>query len=149
MQSINRSFVLMILMIATFGLAIAQAPEGGQGQGRRGGMRNLDPEEMAARQTERMTVDLSLTEAQQADVEAVNLEYAELMKAAMEENKGDRMAMREIMLDLRAKRMKAMKPVLDKEQYKAFRKAEMERQEAMQNRGPRGEGGRPPRPADN
>ncbi|MEL7340764.1 MAG: hypothetical protein AAGM67_09780 [Bacteroidota bacterium] len=147
MQSINRSFVLMILMIATFGLAIAQPPEAEPG--RRGGMRNLDPEQIALRQTKKMQTELELTEAQYFDVQAVNLEYAELMKAAMAENQGDRMAMREVMLDLRAKRIKAMKPVLEKDQYKAFRKAEMERQEAMQNRGPRGEGGRPPRPADN
>lgn len=147
MPQVSRSLALMILMIATFGLGIAQPP--GEGQGRRGGMRNLDPEEMAARQTEKMTVDLDLTEAQQADVEAINLEYAGLMKAAIAENQGDRMAMRDVMMDLRAKRIKAMKRVLEKDQYKAFRKAEMERQEAMQNRGPRGEGGRPPRPADN
>lgn len=129
----------MVLCMASLSLLQAQGP--GEGQGRRGGMRNIEPADMAKRQTERMTEDFALSEAQIPEVEAVNLKYAEMTKATMEENSDDRQAMRGLMTDIKAKRMKAMKAVLTKEQYKAFRKAEIERQEARQNRGPRGEGG--------
>ncbi|MFK7925148.1 MAG: hypothetical protein AB8H47_24540 [Bacteroidia bacterium] len=134
---------LMALLMASFSLLQAQGPGQGreEGQGRRGGMRNIEPADMAKRQTERMTEEFALSEAQIPEVQAVNLKYAEMTKAAMKENSDDRQAMRGIMTDIKAKRMKAMKDVLDKEQYKAFRKAEIERQEARQNRGPRGEGG--------
>jgi len=138
---------LIALFMASFSLLQAQAPNQGrgEGQGRRGGMRNVEPADMAKRQTERMTEEFALSEAQIPQVQAVNLKFAEMTKAAMEENREDREAMRGLMTDIKAKRMKAMKAVLDKEQYKAFRKAEIERQEARQNRGPRGGGG-PGRP---
>ena len=124
-QQLFKTVGLLTLMLTSFSLLHAQAPqrEGGERQGRRG-MRNIEPAEMAERQTERMTEDLALSEAQVPEVQAVNLEFAEMMKAGMEENRGDRQAMMGLMTDNRAKRMKAMKKVLNKEQYKAFRKAE-------------------------
>ncbi|MEL7534624.1 MAG: hypothetical protein AAFN10_25175 [Bacteroidota bacterium] len=141
-QQLFKTVGLVALLLVSFSLVQAQAPEQerGERQGRRGA-RNIEPADMAERQTKRMTEDLALSEAQIPEVEAVNLKYAEMMKAGFEANQDDRQAMAGLMTDIRAKRMKAMKAVLTKEQYKAFKKAEMERQESRQNRGPRGGGG--------
>ncbi|MEM6346769.1 MAG: hypothetical protein AAF927_22975 [Bacteroidota bacterium] len=140
-QQLFKTVGLLVLLLSGFNLMHAQTPQqgGGERQGRRS-MRNIEPTEMAERQTQRMVEDLALSEAQIPAVQAVNLEFAEMMKTGMTENRGDRQAMMGLMTDIRAKRMKAMKKVLTKEQYKAFRKAEIERQEARQNRGPRGGG---------
>ena len=85
---------------------------------RRGGPPNA--EEMANKQTEHMTEELSLSTDQVAKVEAINLDYAKRIQAAREENAGNRSAMKEIMTAIENEKAAEMKTVLTEDQYKSF-----------------------------
>lgn len=105
----------------------------------------MDPAQMANRQTEQMTELLALDDSQLEEVQAINLKYAEKMKAIRDEMRSggqdvDRMALSGMMTDLRAERGKEFKGVLTKDQYKTWKKEEMRRQEEWQNRSGRGPG---------
>lgn len=96
-------------------------------------MNNLTPEEAATLQTKKMTLHLDLTEAQQAKIQALNLEEAKARKAKMEENKSrresgemkqftkeDKFKMMNDRLDHQIAMKKKMKSILNEEQYKKW-----------------------------
>lgn len=134
--------VLFTSMLMMFGVMFlnAQPPQGG-GPGR------MEPTEMAKMQTEQMAKDLSLTDKQKTDIEAINLKYAKKMQEMFQAGpNGDREAMRKNMEEIQTSRNAEYKKVLTSEQYTKYEAAEKarreERQKRMQEgRGPGGEQG--------
>jgi len=102
------------------------------------GMGNVDPKEMAQRQTEELKKALNLNKDQEKKVLALNQKSAEQMSALREEmmsGGGDREAMREKMTKFREEQTAEMKKILTEDQYKKYEKYLEER------RGMRGQGG--------
>ncbi len=124
------SVVMTLIVISSLNLVIAQ-PGGG-----RGGP-NMDPAEMANRQTERMTTALELSEEQAANIKEINLTYADIVMEARENRSGDREEMREKMQGIRADRNEELKTVLTEEQYTTYLELEAKQRA---NRGERGKG---------
>jgi len=93
------------------------------------------PEEMAKRQTERMTTDLKLTPEQVAPVDSINLVFAKAQAKLIEKANGDFASVRDDMQKLNALRLEAFEKVLTKEQLDAYKQTMQER---MRNRGDRG-----------
>lgn len=130
----------------------AQGPDGEGRQGRRGQFRrNIEPEKMAERQTERMTEQLDLSASQQEEVYALNLKYAEKQKAILAQREDmDRMAMMNKVQMLTYKKDKELKKLLTKKQFKKYKKIRAKQMEERRQRfggqgrpggGPGGPGG--------
>ena len=116
----------------------AQGGMGGQrGMGGQGGMGGQAG--MMNRQNEMLFKDITLTDAQKAKVDSIQAKGREEMMAMMQGGGQDRSAMREVMMQVRAKQMADIRAVLTAAQQPVFDKnlAEM----------PQGPGGgrRPPR----
>ncbi len=139
-------FVALVLIGVT---AIGQ--EAGHRHDRKG-MKDLTPEQMATLQTKRMTLDLDLTQAQQQQMQALNLEEAKIRKSKMEERtskkEGDDAekptseavyAMKNAELDRQIAHKTAMKKVLSQEQYEKWEK--MGHKKGMHHRGHKGKEG--------
>jgi len=129
------------LVLVAFLFCVTTAIFAQPGQGRP----QFNPEDMAKRQTEWMTKELSLTDAQVAPVDSINLVYAK-KQAELFKPDGDREAMREKMTALNAEKEKAFAAVLTEEQLKKYK----ESARGMFGGGRRGNGdgqgqGRPPR----
>lgn len=122
--------VIMLTVCASF--SIAQ-----QGQG---GRSNMDPKEMAKRQTDQMKASLELTAEQLPKVEALNLKYAEKMDAVRANAQGDRDAMRSAMMPLRAEKDKELKELLTVEQWDKLLAVRKE----ARSKGGKGRGDKPP-----
>lgn len=106
-------------------------------------MNDFTPEEMAQLQTKQMTLDLDLTEAQQKQIMAINVENAKMKKSLMEErqkrmankdvkepSKDERLKMKNNILDYKIEMKKKMSEILDKEQFKKW---DAMNQEKMKN----------------
>ena len=93
---------------------------------------DFSPEEMAQLQTKKMTLALDLTEAQQQQISAINLENAKVRKAKMESrrqkvkgekpSKEDMLKMKNERLDAQIANKKRMKTILNAEQYEKWEK---------------------------
>ena len=96
---------------------------------------DLTPEQMATLQTKRMALKLDLTDAQQRDIQKINLENAnerqaqrEVYKKMRADNKGEkpsqeaRFNMMNERLDKQIAHKKQMKGILSKEQFEKFEK---------------------------
>jgi hypothetical protein len=96
-------------------------------------MNDYTPEQMAQIQTKQMTLALDLTEAQQKQIMAINLENAKLKKSFMEERqksmvngetkeptKEERFKMKNDMLDHKIEMKKKMSEILDKDQFEQW-----------------------------
>lgn len=96
-------------------------------------MKDLTPEEMATLQTKKMALHLDLTEAQQKQIQALNLEKAKYRKARMEErqkrmessemkrpSKEERLKMMNERLDRQIAMKQKMKSILNAEQYEKW-----------------------------
>ena len=95
------------------------------------------PEEMAKRQTERMTADLKLTPEQVAPVDSINLVFAQARAKVFEKANGDFASVREDMQKLSALQLEAFGKVLTDDQLATYKKQMEERRQ----RGPGGQGG--------
>jgi hypothetical protein len=107
-----------------------------QGERRRK-RRQLTPEQRAARLDKmmaRMKDSLSLNDDQVGKIKALNIKMREKMTAARKEYANDRQMMREEMMDLRIRYKKGVKRVLDKKQWRKFKKMEAERQKRRRER---------------
>lgn len=93
-----------------------------------------DPTEKAKKQTTQMVEKLSLNDEQATQVEAINVAYAEQMKAAREEVGKDREAMKSIMDNMNNNKNTELKAVLTSEQFQQY--------ETMQAQGKEGRGGK-------
>lgn len=133
-----RNLVLVVMLM--IGLcAVAQKPN--QEKRHRSYMNNMSPEQMATLQTKRMTLALDLTDAQQRQIQNLNLENAtkraEKMKEmqAKKENKElkrpsseERYNMQLAMLDHQIAQKRKMTKILDKEQYAKWENMKMNRE---------------------
>src|SRR5690606_21528812 len=119
--------------------AMAQKPN--QEKGQRSYMNNMSPEQMATLQTKRMTLALDLTDAQQKQIQSLNLENAtkraekmKAMKAKKETGElkkstsEDRYNMQLAMLDHQIAQKNKMRKILDKEQYVKWDKMKTNRE---------------------
>lgn len=125
------SFIVTLVLIS-FSTAIAQSPSG-QGQRR-------NPEEMATRQTERMTTDLKLNDKQKTEVAAINLKYAKLRSELFQANQGDREAARAKMQVMDTQKNDELKKALTADQFKLYEEQEKKRQEERRQRGDQHQG---------
>ncbi|MDR1762617.1 MAG: DUF4890 domain-containing protein [Dysgonamonadaceae bacterium] len=132
-----KKFLLMALLLCGSTVMFSQRPGGGPGGGQ------FSPEDFAKRQTEWMTKELNLTDAQIAPVDSVNLLYAKKQQELFKPD-GDREAMREAMQTINAEKEAAFAKILTEEQFKTYK----EKSREMFGRRGNGEN-RPPRPRDN
>ncbi|UOQ96999.1 DUF4890 domain-containing protein [Hymenobacter sp. 5317J-9] len=126
----------------TVGTAAAQTtPDGAgmQGPGRGYGRMQGSPEEMAKRQTERMTQELGLSADQAAKVQQIMMARGQEMQSMRGQMAGgDREAMRTQMQTMRTKYDAQFKEVLTADQYTKYTAMEADR---MNRGGGRGMGG--------
>ncbi|MBK8426981.1 MAG: DUF4890 domain-containing protein [Lewinellaceae bacterium] len=126
MKHILKLAISALLFLVVFTSMQAQPPGGGERP-------SMDPVKRAEKQTAMMTEQLTLSEAQAAKVQEINLKYAEKSKAMREANtSGDRTAMREQMTALRTAQDAELKTMLTSDQWAAWEKIQAEQRE---NRG--------------
>lgn len=118
-----------ILYLTCFILLIFQSYQA-KAQGRN--MQNLNPEEMAKRQTQMLKDSLNLSEEQITKVDAIHLKYAEKMKKVAD-SEGEQMEKFQEFQVLRTNQDFEIKKILDKEQAKKFQ-AMREAQRARRQR---------------
>lgn len=105
-------------------------------------MADYTPEEMAQIQTKQMTLELDLTEAQQKQIQQINLEKAKEHKAKYETRKSasiasqkekptkdERLKMKNDHLDSQIEMKKKMKSILNEEQFKKWEIISKEKRE--------------------
>lgn len=109
-MKLSIKFLAIIALFLTFNLT-ANAQRGGK---------SFNPEQMAEKQTTRMTEKLGLDETQTLKVQEINLVYAKKMQEAHESNKGNREAMKEIGTAIREEKNVEMQQVLTVEQFSAY-----------------------------
>ena len=121
----------MLLLVG----ATTMAQERSERRQHRGGMSDMTPEQIATLQTKKMTLALDLSEAQQSQIQALNLENAKARKAKMEERKAskedgerkkptseERFAMQSARLDAQLAQKEEMKKILSEEQMAKWEK---------------------------
>ena len=104
----KRLFVLSIMLIATISFATAQQRQ------------QMSTEERAKVQTERMEKLLTLTADQKTKIQAIDLELSKEMTTRMQNNQGDRDAMRTARQEIDKKRDEKYKAVLTADQFKKY-----------------------------
>ena len=99
--------------------------------------RDLTPEQMATMRTKQMTLAIDLSEAQQKDVLALNLKNAEKFSKSRGERKElteeERYEMKNKMLDAQIANQRAMRKILNDDQYERWRKMQKSRMSKMSN----------------
>jgi hypothetical protein len=101
------------------------------------GQRNMNPEDMAKRQTEQIKEAVGLNANQEKQVYDLNLETGKKMRALREQNQGGGFeGMREKMTELRTEQDKKMKEILSEDQWKKYEKYQEERRAQWGNRRP-------------
>ncbi|MCJ7465079.1 MAG: hypothetical protein MUO53_00100 [Maribacter sp.] len=123
--------VVLVLMLLVGATSIAQQ----DGKRQRDDMQDLTPEQMATLQTKKMTLDLDLTDAQQSQIQVLNLENAKMRQSKMAEYKANnesvekkeitseqRFAMQNERLDHQIAQKEKMKSILSQEQYEKWEK---------------------------
>jgi Spy/CpxP family protein refolding chaperone len=116
-----KKVALMIGLIAAIGLGNTSYSQDGPPPHKREKGTNVTPEERAAKRTERMKTELSLSEQQTKEVGALNLKHAQEMEALRAEAK-----------QKRAAHKAAIKAVLTDEQRKLLEQKEQENKENKQ-----------------
>lgn len=136
--------ILFVVLLFAAGATIAQERGGGQRpsksmNGRPGGQgrMQMDPEQMAQRQTQRLVDELKLNKDQEAKVLAINKKYIkdhpfdwQKMRDATDE---ERTKMREEMRKVQEDHNKEIKAVLTTEQAKLFDENLKKREEMRRN----------------
>jgi periplasmic protein CpxP/Spy len=87
----------------------------------------MTPDEMANRQTERMTKELKLDEKQKTAVSAINLKYAKLRKEISQANKEDKKVLQTKMKEVNVQKKAELKKVLTTDQFAQLEKMEQNR----------------------
>jgi hypothetical protein len=138
---------LIVLVVLMAGIsAMAQKPE--RERGNRGAMGDMTPEQIATLQTKKMTLALDLTDAQQEQIQRLNLENATARAAKMEEMKAkkesgeakkltseERYAMQTARLDHQIVQKEKMKEILNTEQYGKWEKMKKHREGQRRGKG--------------
>ena len=122
----QKNILLVIgLFISMMTFAQPPGPPGGQ----------MDPAEMAKKQTKEMVEDLGLDEEQATKVEAVNTKFAEKMQEMFKSGGGpggsdeEREAMHKKMDTLHSDKDADLKEILTEEQYKKYQEIEKKKME--------------------
>ncbi len=129
-----KNLVVAVIMI----VGLSSMAQDREMKGKRGGMNDLSPEQVATLQTKKMTLTLDLNESQQTKMKSILLEDAKTRKAKMEEHKArkdedkaltpdERFAMQNERLDHQLKRKQEMKSLLTEDQYVKWEKGNMKR----------------------
>jgi Spy/CpxP family protein refolding chaperone len=126
--------ILLLAFAFIFSLNLLQAQRG---------QRDGSPEERINRQVERMTTDLSLSDAQAEKIKEVFTKYSEKMmelrKNMAEEDRGQ---MRDKFFAIRKEQNEELKKYLTADQLEKYQKLEEERRARRGERGPRRDGER-------
>jgi hypothetical protein len=140
-----KKLVLLIVLMAGI-TAIGQKSE--RERGHRGDMKDISPEQMATLQTKQMTLALDLNDAQQKQIQSLNLENAMNRAEKMKEMKAkresgetktptseERYAIKTAMLDHQIAQKEKVKKILNNEQYEKWEKVKMDRQGHRKGKG--------------
>lgn len=120
-----KSFVgALVVLIGVMGVLSAQP--GGEG-------RWMNPEQRAEQQTALMKERLTLSEAQTAKVQEINVKYARQLQDARQKNEGDWEAMRTQMTRIRQAQDEELQTVLTQEQWQQWLAAREEMRERRGN----------------
>lgn len=96
---------------------------------------NLTPEQMATMRTKQITLALDLSEAQQNDVLTLNKKNAENFSKSKGERKeltsDERFEMKNKMMDVQIANQRAMKDILNEDQYGRWKKMQKSRMQKM------------------
>jgi len=132
---------LMLTAVLMFTISIVSFAQRGEGRGER-----PSPEEMAQRQTERLTKALELSEAQAQKIEAINLKYIEQAQAKRAEMRGQEDVDREAVRAEREKMLEAqkaeMKTVLNETQFAEYEELLANRKGNGKRKGKKGKKGK-------
>ena len=117
----------------------------GENEEKRAFLKDLTPEETATLKTKRMTLHLDLTDAQQRQIEKINLENSKLIKSKREgrkyidskPTKEERLKMMNERLDQQIATKKKVKSILNEGQYEKWEKSMKHR---TKKKGERGKG---------
>ncbi|MFT6796286.1 MAG: protein CpxP [Maribacter sp.] len=115
-------------------------------EGKRNGMKDLNPEQMATLQTKKMTLALDLSQNQQKEVASILLAHAELRKTKQEQRKAkrdedtkptkeERFAMQNERLDYMIAHKAEMKKLLTEVQFSKWGKMQHKRHEDRKDSG--------------
>lgn len=121
----------LIMVLLFFSVEFVSAQRGS------GNHKRMSPEQMAQKQTQKMKESLSLTDEQLPKVKEINFKYINLMMDARKSGL-ERQDMMFKMKELSDDKKREMKKVLNKEQFKKYKKYVNARMENMQQRGARG-----------
>ena len=108
----KKLFVTVLMMAATFSLAIAQGPQGG---GRR-----MTVEERSKATVERVNTLVTLNADQKSKIEAIELDLNKQMDAKRQSIQGNREAMMSLYQEFDKVRDEKYKAVLTAEQFKKY-----------------------------
>ncbi|MDN5202391.1 hypothetical protein QQ008_13475 [Fulvivirgaceae bacterium BMA10] len=87
----------------------------------------LTPEERSERETSQIFASITtLSEEQKDQVKEISLKYSKSMSETMQNNRGDREAMRSAMQSLRSEKDKELKEVFTEEQFAQYEKLRKE-----------------------
>lgn len=127
-----------LLIVLVVIVSNAQPPQGG-------GFGQMDPEQMAKSQTDRMAEDLKLDDKQKTEVQAINLKYSKKMGEIFQGGggMGDFEEMRKKMDEMNTQKNAELKKVFTAEQYTKYEALEKQRQEERRQRMQQGQGGAP------
>ena len=118
----KKLLVISIMLVATISFAAAQQRQ------------RLSADERAKSQTERLEKLVTLTADQKTKIQAINLELAKQMDTQMQNNQGNRDAIRTAMQEIDKSRDAKYKGVLTDEQFKKYSDDKAQRQKEMENR---------------
>ena len=118
----KKLFLISIMLVATISFAAAQQRQ------------RLSADERAKNQTERLEKLLTLTADQKTKIQAIELELAKQMDTQMQNNQGNRDAMRTAFQEIDKTRDAKYKGVLTDEQFKKYSDDKVQRQKEMENR---------------
>jgi hypothetical protein len=140
----KKLIVFAVLMAGV--TAMAQTPE--RSKGDRNPMKDMTPEQMATLQTKHMALALDLTDAQQKEMQSLNLENAlkrsekiKEMRARKENGEikkptsEERYAMKIAMLDHQIAQKEKLRNILNKEQYEKWERMKKSREDHRKRRG--------------
>lgn len=145
-----KKVVLTMVLLSGF-IATAQKGEGHKRHGN--AMKDMTPEQVATLQTKKMTLALDLSEAQQEQMQQLNLENAKLRKTKMEERNAqkkegksekpsseERFEMHSERLDHKLAQQERVKQILTEEQFDQWKKMQHKRERHQRGAKTKGKG---------
>lgn len=115
MKLVKQFFLVCSMLLFVSSLSLAQ------------GKKKMSPEKMAAKQTEQMKSDLSLSAEQEASVNPINLVFAKQRSEVRKKTAGDGEKMRSEMKRLNKEKSTALAKVLTEEQMAKYKEIQKER----------------------